>query len=190
MAKILKMSAVLAMGLFAACSYEDNPQQPSLDSMVTENSNAESDVEILSDEEALGLKAASRPCTIDMPVLTYTKAMGGDVSFSYSFLEFSRGDRIRITKLSDNSLVWGSQALPEGNSSIAYAPSGVQLQQTVVANATGGKSASGSATLPVANLAPGEYRVQGFINVIRDNRSGVVQLRDCGPGKKLIIRER
>lgn len=79
-------------------------------------------------------------CSVKLPKATYTLARGGDVSIPYSFFKLSEGDRVRIVRISDKSIVWDSNQLPK---------------------------ASGKLSVPVRTLGRGEYRVHGFVNSIK-----------------------
>jgi hypothetical protein len=182
MKMIGSMSLLLALGLLAACGTAENINGQT-DSV---NAAAEfSHEELLKDAESLSLSnGLPDSCDIKMSQLTYTKAAGAPVQFGFVFLQLSGGDRVRIIDAATGETVWGSKELARSNVSRSY-QNGAVVSQTVSQNAMGNLSVTGNVSIPISALKAGEYYVRGYKNTYASN-----QEKDCGAGKKIVIRSR
>jgi hypothetical protein len=148
--------ASLSIVSLAACGSLD--QNANLTDELNEASSAELAAQLAAEEELSSLGFNHDACKISMSQVTYTHQQGGSIDIGYEFFKLTQGDRVRISELSSKAVVWDSGVLPE---------------------------ASGSLSVAVASLKPGQYRVQGFINTKKTD-----QQADCGPRKRVVIRVR
>ncbi|NBX18683.1 MAG: hypothetical protein EBR09_15120 [Proteobacteria bacterium] len=180
--KMIGSVSLLSLGLLAACGTAGNIN----DTTDSVNAAAEfSHEELLKDAESLSLSnGLPDACEIKMSQLTYTKAAGAPVQFGFVFLQLSGGDRIRIIDAATGEKVWGSSELQHSSGSNTYG-NGTVVTQTVSRNVMGNLSATGNVTIPISALKVGEYFVRGYKNTYASD-----QEKDCGAGRKIVIRSR
>ena len=140
----------------AACGSID--QNANIDDANGTLSSSELAEQKAAEEELSALGFNHDACKILMSQVTYTRQQGGSLDIGYEFFKLTGGDRVRITEISSKKVVWDSGELP---------------------------AASGSLSVEVALLKPGQYRVQGFMNTKKTD-----QQADCGPRKRVVIRVR